>query len=201
MEEAKQKDEDSDDIFISDEDFDNLSDEVCDIEDDNPEETFEEKYEYYSQFYQSILEFINNFIGEDIYKDFINKRKQSSENPFIFEVHQSQKTRKENKKKANKNKKKKKQSDAGARKLTDLSTGENKPVKIDAKTAKEQKKEMKAKIKELLPKEAPKPTVFLDDEPEYHIVEVNGEYKKVDLRKENQRNKIIENFSEKNKQR
>jgi hypothetical protein len=59
-----------------------------------------------------------------------------------------------------------------------LITSEKVVPEIDEKTAKQLKKEMKAKIKELMPLPAPKPTVSLDDL-DYQIVEVNGEYKKV----------------------
>lgn len=115
----------------------------------------------------------------------------------MFEVFQNQTTMKLNKKKCSKkqNKKNKKQK----QKLSDAQEAvvskEKTILEIqeDDKALMLKKKEMKAKIKELLPKDPPKPLFLIDDEPEYHIIEVNGEYRKVSLemeKKREARNKI-----------
>jgi hypothetical protein len=137
-----------------------------------------------------------------VYKEYTTGRKSSSENPFVYEVFQSQATRKLNKKKCNKKQSKKnrmqKLSDAQADAITEKSVSE---LKEDAKTLKQKKMEMNAMIKELLPKDPPKRTISLDDEPEYHIIEVNGEYRKVNLEDVKKQEIKFESLSEKHKQK
>jgi hypothetical protein len=65
---------------------------------------------------------------------------------------------------------------------------------------KEQKKEMKAKIKKLLPKEPPKPTVSLEDL-DYQIIEVGGVYKKVRFDKIDQNKTNLNELLNKKKQK
>jgi DNA repair exonuclease SbcCD nuclease subunit len=152
--------------------------------------------------YQGILLFITEYIGDDVYKDYTTGRKSSSENPFVYEVFQSQTTRKLNKKKCNKKQSKKnrmqKLSDAQADVVTEKSISE---LKEDAKTLKQKKIEMDAIIKELLPKDPQKRTISLDDEPEFHIIEVNGEYRKVNLEDVKKHEIKFESLSEKHKQK
>lgn len=196
-------DDDDDDIFISDEDLDEPSNNVLHSSDDDEheEEKLEDKYEFYLSFYDNILKFITDYIGDEIYKDFVAGRKKSSDNPFVFEVFQPNHSRKQTKKKT---KKKKTTEMDGERKRTisNASLGEKSQpiVVVDSKLEKEQKKEMKEKIKELLPLDPPKPTVSLDD-PEYHIVEVNGVYKKVRLDKEIKQTNKLKELLEKRKQK
>ena len=167
-----------DDIFISDDDLDNDSDDILSnssSDEENEEEKLEDKYEYYLKFYDHIQQFISEVIGDDIFQDYITGRKNSSENPFVFEVYQSSNARKILKKK-----KAKKPSVKETRKVSDATTKVSEKAKEIPiqETTKEQKLEMKAKIKELLPKDPPKPTISLED-PEYIYVEINGEYKYV----------------------
>jgi len=188
LEAPEDSDNDSDDdIFISDEDIDQPSHDLItsDDEKDNQDE-LEYQNKFYQEFYQCILNFISEYIGDDIFKDFVEGRKKSSDSPFVFETFQANNTRKYQKHKANKKNKKVKKISNADRKRTEsnasitewLITSEKVVPEIDEKTAKQLKKEMKAKIKELMPLPAPKPTVSLDDL-DYQIVEVNGEYKKV----------------------
>ena len=169
-----------DDIFISDDDLDDSDDILSNSssnEEEKEEEKLEDKYEYYLQFYDHIQQFISEVIGDEVFQDYITGRKNSSENPFVFEVFQSSNTRKNLKKK--KVQKKTKQKDS--RKISEPSTVEAEKNKIDQPITvitKEQKLEMKEKIKQLLPKEPPKPTVSLE-ESGYCYVEINGEYKYV----------------------
>jgi hypothetical protein len=137
-----------------------------------------------------------------VYKEYITGRKSSCENPFVYEVFQNQTTRKLNKKKCNKKQSKKnriqKLSDAQADVVTEKSISE---LKEDAKTLKQKKMEMTAIIKELLPKDPIKKTISIDDEPEYHIIEVNGEYRKVNLEDVKKQEIKLESFTEKHKQK
>jgi hypothetical protein len=89
-------------------------------------------------------------------------------------------------------------SDAQADVVTEKSISE---LKEDAKTLKQKKIEMDAIIKELLPKDPQKRTISLDDEPEFHIIEVNGEYRKVNLEDVKKHEIKFESLSEKHKQK
>lgn len=196
------QDDDDDDIFISDEDLDEPCHNAAVSSDDeeHEEEKLEDKYEFYLSFYENILKFIAEYIGDETYKDFVTGRKKSSDNPFVFEVFQSNNNRKQTKKKGKKKRKTTEVEAERKRTISNASLGE-KPqpvVVVNPKLEMEQKKEMKAKIKELLPLDPPKPTVSLDD-PEYHIVEVNGVYKKVRLDKEIKQSNKLKDLLEKRK--
>ena len=165
-EEEKQLKEDlkEDDIFISDEDIDGMEENLKSSSDEETEDSIGYKYEFYWEFYDAILLFITDYIGSDIFKNFVSKRKQSSENPFVFEVFQNQNKRKESKRNKNRQermKQRKKKNSEAERKLTDtLLESERKLPKKKTKMTKEQKKEMKKKILDLMPKAPPKPIVI-----------------------------------------
>ena len=185
---------DDDDIFISDEDIDGIEESSKeDVQehlkirrDSSEEDESSDMFAFYNQCFESINKFISEFIGDEVFKDFQDNRKKSFNAPFIYEATKNFSKFENNKIKKNKNKSKKQNKhkiDVRDRTISNASDKNEKSFKNIDKTdgikkaeKKLTKKEMKKKIKALLPPAPPKPTVSLDD-PEYHIVEVNGEFK------------------------
>lgn len=164
-------------------------------EHEDRENHFDQMIEFYNECLQNINKFIHDFIGIDKFKSYSENRKKSFSAPFIYETtNEPSSTEKSDSskqivKKQNKKSKKKKSNankdrtesnasvgNQASHKLSDADMAKNK--ELEQKDKKLTKKEMKEKIKALLPLEPPKPTVSLDD-PDYHIVEVNGEFRKI----------------------
>eukprot|EP00345_Euplotes_harpa_P010209 CAMPEP_0168340214 /NCGR_PEP_ID=MMETSP0213-20121227/13930_1 /TAXON_ID=151035 /ORGANISM="Euplotes harpa, Strain FSP1.4" /LENGTH=494 /DNA_ID=CAMNT_0008346407 /DNA_START=2203 /DNA_END=3688 /DNA_ORIENTATION=- len=177
---------DDDDIFISDEELDGVSDYELDdssSDEEDREAKFEEKVRFYSEFYDRILNFISDFIGDDIFQDYIRGHKKASKNPFVFEVFQANNAKKITKNKKQNQKKKEATNEKKSRLRTESTTSsipetpESKlPIDSPAPTP------VQAPLPKL-PKPAckaprPAPTVPIE-EPEYHYVEIKGEYKYV----------------------
>ena len=144
---------------------------------------------FYTECFENINKFISEFIGDENFKTYTSIRKKSSNTPFIYESQEADscktaalvgKTQSKKGKRKNKNKNGRDRVTSGAMATTEKlgDPPEEKPKNKAAMIMQEKlkKKEMKDQIKALLPLEPPKPTVSLDD-PEFHIVEVNGEFK------------------------